>query len=181
MVIVTGPPRTGKTTLVLNLVDLLRSEGVEVAGMVTKEVSAGGERIGFDIIDLSTGRSLPLARKGQVGLMRLGSYAVFVENLNELGVSAIEGHIGSGAVMIVDEVGPMELMSSRFVRAVEKLVASDDDAVLTVHYRAKHDLIEGVKSISTRTVLTPCKNREEVTLELARTLAHRVKQRRSSL
>ena len=46
--LLTGPPRCGKTTLVERVVDALEGR-LRLAGFLTREVRRGGERVGFDI------------------------------------------------------------------------------------------------------------------------------------
>ncbi|MCS7127392.1 MAG: AAA family ATPase [Thaumarchaeota archaeon] len=149
LVVITGPPGSGKTTAAIRVAEELRSRGLEVGGFVTREVREGGARIGFDVVELSGASSVPLARKGPSGPHRLGSYAVFPENLEELGIPAITAAVERGAVLIVDEVGPMELMSRRFVEAVGSSVSSLERSLFTVHFRAKHPLIERLNSSAT--------------------------------
>ncbi|MEN3037520.1 MAG: nucleoside-triphosphatase, partial [Candidatus Methanosuratincola petrocarbonis] len=62
--LLTGFPGIGKTTAVLRVADLLGREGFAVGGMITREVrgGAGGARVGFEVLDLSTGKRGWLAR-----------------------------------------------------------------------------------------------------------------------
>ncbi|MCS7095303.1 MAG: AAA family ATPase [Thaumarchaeota archaeon] len=149
LVVVTGPPGSGKTTVAIRVADELRSRGYEVGGFVTREVREGKERVGFDIVELVGLSSLPLARKGIQSRHRLGSYVVFPENLERFGIPAINAALERGAVLVVDEVGPMELMSNRFVEVVQSSMDSLERSLFTVHFRAKHPLIERLSSSAT--------------------------------
>ncbi|MEN3047708.1 MAG: nucleoside-triphosphatase [Candidatus Caldarchaeales archaeon] len=149
LVVITGPPGSGKTTAAIGAAEQLRSRGLEVGGFVTREVREGAARIGFDVVDLSSASSLPLARKGLSSRHRLGSYAVFPENLERFGIPAIAAAVERGAVLIVDEVGPMELMSKRFVEVVGSSIGSLERSLFTVHFRARHPLIERLNSSAT--------------------------------
>ena len=50
--LITGKPGTGKSTLVSKLVRSLKEQGIAVQGFWTKEVRAGPNRIGFDVVTL---------------------------------------------------------------------------------------------------------------------------------
>jgi nucleoside-triphosphatase len=49
----------------------------------------------------------------------LGKYRVRLDDLDQIGAQAVENALNSDLI-IVDEIGPMELSSGRFVIAVEK-------------------------------------------------------------
>ena len=61
--LLTGSPGVGKTTLLLKVVEALRAKGYSVGGMISREVRSCGTRIGFEILDLNTGKSGWLAHK----------------------------------------------------------------------------------------------------------------------
>ncbi len=120
-VLVTGPPGVGKTTLIRRVADYARGLGLEVFGFVTVEVREGGSRVGFKIIDVNTGREAWLAH---VSLFRggptVGKYYVNVRAMDEVGVPAIRS-AKPGSLLIVDEIGKMELLSNDFLRALEEV------------------------------------------------------------
>ncbi|MCS7142240.1 MAG: hypothetical protein NZ920_00380 [Aigarchaeota archaeon] len=152
LIVVTGPPRSGKTTFITRLIERLRSLGESFAGMITVEVRESGERRGFDVMDVSTGVSAPLARKGGGSGPRVGSYLVYIDNLERVGVSAIEAHLQDKTVLFIDEVGPMEVLSSRFVDAVKRSVYSKERLIITRHYHMRHELVTLIDSRATLTV-----------------------------
>ena len=142
----TGRPGVGKTTAVMRITDTLRQTGVKVGGIFTREVRHGGARIGFDIIDILTGEESILARVGQKQGPRVGKYIVYVSELESKGVKAIEQAVKTCDVVVVDEIGPMELKSSLFVKAVENLLQIDKPVVVTVHLKARDPLVTRVKA-----------------------------------
>ncbi|MEM1697224.1 MAG: NTPase [Thermofilaceae archaeon] len=137
-VLVTGRPGIGKTTLVMRVVEEIRNHGFKVGGFISREERAGGSRIGFILIDLATGEQAYLARVG-TGAPRIGKYVVLVDNLKQLGVKAVIEAIGSADLVVIDEIGPMELLSQAFKRAVVQALDSPKPVLATVHYRARDD------------------------------------------
>ena len=114
-ILITGLPGTGKTTILMSLAK--RLSGTK-AGFVTKEVRDGGKRKGFVIetIDPSGGeKTATLATRSQKGSPRVGSYRVFVDNIENVAVPSISRDTD---FIIIDEIGKMECTSHRFKEAV---------------------------------------------------------------
>ncbi|ABL78405.1 NTPase [Thermofilum pendens] len=133
--LLTGRPGIGKTTCVVKTAELLVSRGVKVGGMVTHEVREGGSRVGFKVRDLLTGREGFLAKVGAGAGPRVGKYVVHVEELEAVGVGAILRAVSEAQVVVIDEIGPMELYSPSFLPAVLKALDSDKPVLATIHER----------------------------------------------
>jgi nucleoside-triphosphatase len=138
--LLTGAPGIGKTTVVSKVVDTLKTRGVSVGGMISQEVRQDGARFGFEIIDLGTGKHGWLAHVNQKTGPKVGKYRVNIADLEGVGVEAIEVAMKNCAVVAVDEVGPMELFSSRFKEAVKGVLESRKVVLAVVHAKA-HDLL----------------------------------------
>lgn len=143
--LVTGKPGCGKTTLCERLVKALKSGGRDVGGVISKEIREGGVRAGFKLIDIATGREGVLAHVSGEG-PEIGRYKVNLLDLEEVGVGSIERAIRDERFVVIDEIGPMELLSKRFVKAVENAFESGLDILATIHYRSRHPLVEKLKS-----------------------------------
>lgn len=126
----------GKTTVFLRTVGDLRARGVEVGGMSTAEIRRAGVRIGFEVRDLSSGKSGVLAHVGLSSGPRVGKYRVNLRDLEEIGVKAIMEALTKTRVVAIDEVAPMELSSGSFVEALTKVVQSGKPLLGTLHFRA---------------------------------------------
>ncbi|MEM0445438.1 MAG: NTPase [Nitrososphaerota archaeon] len=138
---VTGPPGCGKTTAVERASELLKKNGFRVSGILTREVRVEGRRIGFDIIDVETGASRPLARVSDEGGARLGKYRVYKENLDGFATELLRGALAQDVLVVIDEVGPMELMSQRFRQMLRQLLKEAKEALLTLHYYSRDPIV----------------------------------------
>ncbi len=145
-IFVTGPPRTGKTTVVLKTANELKSGGYRIGGMVTREVRKEGFRVGFEILDYGSNRKMWLAHVHHPVGPRVGRYRVNLESLELIGAPAILEALEKSDVVLIDEVGPMELCSEPFRNAVEKAICSFKPVLGTIHWKAKHVLVKRVKS-----------------------------------
>jgi len=146
LLFITGSPGTGKTTVMLRAIEVLKVRGYSVGGMVSREVRSGGIRVGFEILDLGIGRRGWLAHVNRRYGPQVGKYRVNLEDLDNIGADAIVKAAESFDVVAIDEIGPMELHSEKFKEAVKKAVESGKLVVGTVHWKARDRLIDEVKA-----------------------------------
>lgn len=107
--IIAGAQGSGKSTLAADLAQALRERGVKVGGVSAPGLWAAGERDGFDVRDLAGGNSVPLCRKsGPDSWTSQGPFRFSPQGL-ELGRKALAAAAAAADVIIVDEVGPLEL------------------------------------------------------------------------
>jgi nucleoside-triphosphatase len=156
-ILLTGPPRGGKTTVVQKVV--ARFAGKD-AGFYTREVREKGERVGFEIVTLD-GQVAWLSHVSFPGPLRVGKYGVNLENLHHVGLPALEWKPGIELV-VVDEIGKMECLSLRFVEAMERLWAAPVSLLLTVAEKGG-GYIQKVKEKPDKTLITVSPgNRDEL-------------------
>lgn len=145
LLLLTGEPSVGKTTVLLRIVEALKAKGYGTGGMVSREVRSYGTRVGFEILDLNSGRRGWLAHVNQKDGPRIGRYRVNMEDLNSIGVKAIVEAVENFDAIVIDEIGPMELFSERFKEVVKRAVESEKLVIGVVHWKARDRLIDEVK------------------------------------
>jgi nucleoside-triphosphatase len=127
-ILLTGCPGCGKTTLIRRLLaDLTRPAD----GFFTQEIRVGGIRLGFEIIALD-GRRGVLAHVDIRSRYRIGKYGVDLTVLDTLGVGAIQQAVHSGWLVVIDEIGPMEILSERFRHCVVRALESSAPILGTI-------------------------------------------------
>ncbi len=145
--LITGPPGIGKSTVVAKAIYMLRSEGHGVGGCLTRERKEGRERVAFTISDLMSGREGELASiRGTLG-PRVGRYRVNVATLAELGARALRDAAAGAEVIVIDEIGPMELTSPEFKKAAGECFKSGKPILAVVHQHMKDPLIEMLREM----------------------------------
>ena len=168
--LVTGSPGVGKSTTVSRVVMRLKSAGVIVGGCTTSEKRSGGVRTGFEIRDLSSGRTGELASATSKIGPRVGRYRVNLQDLANIGGAGLEVASSSSELIVVDEVGPMELVSPEFRKAVRACIDSGRPLLAVVHERLEDDLLRELREKAAAVITLTVENRDEVAGELAEAL-----------
>jgi nucleoside-triphosphatase len=145
ILLLTGSPGVGKTTVLLKTVEVLKAKGYSVGGMISREIRSRGIRVGFEVLDLSSGKQGWLAHVNQKSGPQVGKYRVNLNDLNGVGAVAILKSAENSDVIVIDEIGPMELFSENFKEAVRKALEGTKLVVGVVHWKAKNEFLEEVK------------------------------------
>jgi nucleoside-triphosphatase THEP1 len=152
VMLLTGDSGEGKSTLVGEAVTYLRQEGVIVGGVLAPGYWKDEQRLGFDVVDLMDGRKAPLCHKvpkeadGDEGTsfgffpdgLRLGREALSTARLRE----------GDADLVIVDEVGPLELSGDGWSSALDSLTDEWSGPMLWV---VRRELVQDVTNRWLRT------------------------------
>ncbi len=157
--LLTGPPRVGKTTLILRALANLPTEAAR--GFVTRELRKNGRRVGFAAETLS-GESCVLAHVDVRSSYRVGRYRVDLAAFENLALPVIDPTRITVPLIIIDEIGKMECFSASFRELVVAAITSDQAVLATVALRGGR-FIEDLKARRDVTLLrvTP-QNRDQL-------------------
>jgi nucleoside-triphosphatase len=140
ILLLTGPPGVGKTTVIRRLVAAL--SGTRLRGFTTEEIRTGRNRVGFRLQTFD-GRSIVLAHVNNRSTFRVGKYGVDVEAFDRL-VESMLTPAGIETLCVIDEIGKMECLSRRFIAAVSSLLDAHAPVLATIALRGE-GFIERVK------------------------------------
>jgi nucleoside-triphosphatase len=126
--LLTGKPGTGKTSLIKQAVAELEGRA---GGFYTEEIRSQGTRLGFRLVTLD-GHEAILAHTDFSKRFRVGRYGVDVEALERVGVSALRKAAEQCDLVVVDEIGKMELFSVDFREVVLELIGGGKRVLGTV-------------------------------------------------
>jgi nucleoside-triphosphatase len=166
--LVEARPGAGKTTALDRLSRLLREAGVPCRGFLTREIREGRHRVGFEIETLDGERGL-LAHVSLAGPPRVGRYGVDLEAFERVALPELDG-LPKNCVLLLDELGKMELASARFREAVAALFEQPVPIVASVQV-SRNPLTDGLKQRpDVETLRLTAANRDRLPAELAERL-----------
>ena len=135
-VLLTGRPGCGKTTLIKRVVNELE---LSAGGFYTEEIRQSGQRVGFKIITLD-GEEAALAHVDFNTKQRVGKYGIDLRALESIGTEAICIAVQARQLVVIDEIGPMEIRSRIFCDVANGALDSgkadprnDHRAIVSVH------------------------------------------------
>jgi len=134
VVVLTGRSGAGKTTVMESIIERLREESAPVAGLIQPARYLDGEKIGFEIRDLQTGKETLFAERvrREDGVFGMGYR--FEEEGRLLAQEALSS-IPRDSVLVVDEMGPLELRGKGHMGALQKAIAERPPILLLLVVR----------------------------------------------
>jgi len=161
-ILLTGRPGCGKTTLIKRVVNDL---ALPAGGFYTEEIRAHGERLGFKIITLD-GQEALLAHVDFKTPERVGKYGLDLRVLESIGTEAICTAVRARRLVVIDEIGPMEIRSPVFCDVVNDALDSGEPILGTITARS-FPFTNAIKKRHDVTLIeVRPNNREQLALEL---------------
>nr|MDO8079976.1 NTPase [Candidatus Freyarchaeota archaeon] len=161
--LITGLPGVGKSSLINKIIEEVRSRSRIVGGVITPEVREKNVRVGFLIVNLLTGEQDFLAKVDVRSRYRVGKYGVINENIKNIGVKGLIQAVEKADLIIIDEIGKMELFAPEFVIAVREAFDSSKPVLGTIGKNVQHPFVDEVKKRKDVEILNLTRNnRDEV-------------------
>lgn len=161
VILLTGRPGVGKTAVIKSVVSLLNRRA---GGFYTRELRSEGSRTGFEIVTLD-GRTGWLASKSSTQIYKeeltMGKYRVNLRAIDSIAVPALHRALKAGRLIVIDEIGPMEIASELFRQTVLEILNSNAAVVGTVVQRPNvfADRVKAHHRVRLQTVTVDNRNR----------------------
>ncbi|MCX6007372.1 MAG: NTPase [Chloroflexi bacterium] len=138
--LLTGMPGAGKTSIIRQAIS---QSNCNAGGFYTQEIRNMGIREGFQIVTLD-GKEGMLAHIAIESPFRVGKYGVDISVLDSIGVDSIYNAVKQCDLIVIDEIGKMELFSPRFITAVQEALSSSKRVLGTITLKP-HPLADAIR------------------------------------
>ena len=156
--LITGKPGVGKTTLVQKIIKQMGS--VNMAGFCTSEIRCTGSRQGFELQGLNGGRRT-LAHVKIDSRYRVGRYGVDKGGFEEF-LATLDLLNPEVVLIVIDEIGKMELFSNRFRNLVCDALNSNKQVLATIALKGNDFIREIIQRIDIHLLEVTHANRDRL-------------------
>ncbi|EDY35527.1 conserved hypothetical protein [Aciduliprofundum boonei T469] len=140
-----GLPGVGKTTTLIKTIEILEEEGYVVGGMITEELRENGKRTGFYVLDWMSKEKKVFAHKDFESRHKVGKYGIDIKALEEVGIKALQDAMDKADIIVIDEIGKMEVESKKFVQTVRDILDMDKHIIMTLHKKSRNSLLQEIR------------------------------------
>jgi len=144
---ITGMPSVGKTHTLIKIIEKIEKSGYKVEGMITEPIIEHKKRVGFFVEDWITKEKEVFAHIDFDTKDKVGKYGVDLNALEKIGITAVEKAINDEQIdiIIIDEVGKMEMLSEKFCEIVIEALDSDKPILVTLHKKSRTPLLQDIR------------------------------------
>lgn len=148
-ILLTGKPGIGKTSVIKKIIPMF---GSDAGGFFTEEIRVIDRRTGFRIVTLDGEEGL-LAHVDCNSNYKVGKYRVDLDSFERVTIPALENAVKNKQIIVIDEIGKMELFSTKFREMVNNIL-DGEKSLLGVIMDDGDAFVERVKKREDVTLVT---------------------------
>ncbi|HPF51361.1 MAG TPA: nucleoside-triphosphatase [Draconibacterium sp.] len=127
LIILTGEIGSGKTMVLKKLIQQFQKDRIKVGGFYQERIVEKDETVGYDFVEIETGRRFEFLRKNASGSHRVGKYSINTE-VFPIGKEILATVRQS--IVVVDEIGKMENKGDGWAAAFATLLQSNNVQII---------------------------------------------------
>jgi nucleoside-triphosphatase len=166
LIILAAPRGAGKTTACLRFAQLADEQGIALGGVLAPaRWDEDGVKTGIDILDLATGERRRLADVVPDSAQRtVGQYRFDDQVLSWALARTLDALQDADRVVLVDEIGPLELLQGGGLAPVLDRVSSAAARAILIVVRVEllDTLIQRLQPMPATTVMLALRNRDQI-------------------
>ena len=144
---ITGAPSAGKTYALNRVLDELRKfdDELKIGGMINEPIMVENRKVGFTVENILTGEKECFAHKELESNKIIDSMPVDFDVLERVGVEAIKTAWDDCDIIVIDEVGKIEVECPAFVNIVKDVIESEKPLLVTLHKKSRNPLLQDIR------------------------------------
>jgi nucleoside-triphosphatase len=142
---ITGLPGSGKTYALLRVIAMLKENDLTIGGMIDEPLTDGRHRTGFTVRNLMTDETEIFASPDIESKIMIGKIGVDLPKFESISITAIKTACEQCDIIVIDEVGKMEVESQAFIDAVKDALDIDKPMILTLHKKSRNPLLQDIR------------------------------------
>ena len=142
---ITGLPGSGKTYALLRVIEMLKENDLSIGGMIDEPLTDGRHKTGFTVKNILTGESQIFASSEIESKIMIGKIGVDLDKFEEISITAIRDACEKCDIIIIDEVGKMEVESQAFIDIVKEALDINKPMILTLHKKSRNPLLQDIR------------------------------------
>jgi nucleoside-triphosphatase len=159
-ILLTGPPRSGKSTLIEKVVKKIKRPAT---GFFTRELREQGKRVGF-LIETLDGKTGLLAHQNINSNYRVGKYKVNIKDLDQIAVPSMLPSTAD-QIVVIDEIGKMECFSRLFKETLLRVLSGENQVIGSIAIKGDR-FIQTIKNRDDVILVSISENTRDLALEL---------------
>jgi len=121
IIIISGNIQQGKTTFVRKVINRLKRQNVDIGGIMSNVEYEGNQRVGYTLENLKNGKKTQLCNIAENKGWRKQGKFYFNPNAVVQGNEILEFENGIPELIVIDEIGPLEVKSGGWAPAIQKI------------------------------------------------------------
>ena len=142
---ITGLPGAGKTKTLLRVIEMLSTEELKIGGMINDPIMDGRRKVGFSVRNIVTDESQVFTHLDIESRIMDGKMGVDLHKFESVAVNAIRNACDTCDVIVIDEVGKVEVESQHFIDAVKYALDAGKPMILTLHKKSRNPLLQDIR------------------------------------
>ncbi|MCQ2079784.1 MAG: NTPase [archaeon] len=143
---ITGLPSSGKTYTLKRVIEMLtKEEELSVGGMIDEKLSDGRRDVGIKVCNLQTGEEVVFATPETESKITIGTLGVDLSLFESVAIDAIKSACETCDIIVIDEIGKVEVESQAFVDIVKEALDVDKPMIITLHKKSRNPLLQDIR------------------------------------
>lgn len=142
---ISGPFGIEKTDTLKRIIEMLKEKEISVGGMVTDPIMENNRRVGYQVMDWQSKEKAVFAHISLDLPEEVNGYGIDLDTLNEVGVKSIRKAAENNDVILVDEIGKMQVKSEKFNKTVKAAMEVDKPMILTFQKKSRNPLLQDIR------------------------------------